>query len=102
GGEGAGVWPAAGGHRDPAREFLVLLPARDLHHRQHHAERRILAVQPVTAAARIAIYILNTPNRVGGIGALSAAEKASASTRRVSAGAMMPSSQIRAVASYRF
>ena len=37
-------------------------------------------------------------NRVSGIGAFSAAEKHSASTRRVSAGVMMPSSQSRAVA----
>ena len=43
-------------------------------------------------------HILNTPNRVSGIGALSAAENASASTRRVSLGAMMPSSHSRAVA----
>jgi hypothetical protein len=43
-------------------------------------------------------HILNTPNLVSGIGALSAAEKASASTRRVSVGAMMPSSHSRAVA----
>jgi hypothetical protein len=43
-------------------------------------------------------YIRNTPNFVSGIGALSAADSDSASTRRVSAGAMMPSSQSRAVA----
>jgi hypothetical protein len=43
-------------------------------------------------------YIRNTPQRVSGIGALRAAENASASTRRVSCGAMMPSSQSRAVA----
>ena len=44
------------------------------------------------------IYMRNTPNRVASIGALSAAEKASASTRRVSPGAMTPSSHSRAVA----
>jgi hypothetical protein len=44
------------------------------------------------------IHILNTPNFVSGIGALSAAEKHNANTRRVSAGVMMPSSQSRAVA----
>jgi hypothetical protein len=44
------------------------------------------------------VHILNTPNFVSGIGALSAAENASASTRRVSCGAMMPSSHSRAVA----
>lgn len=43
-------------------------------------------------------HILNTPNFVAGTGAFSAAENASASTRRVSPGRMMPSSQSRAVA----
>jgi transposase len=43
-------------------------------------------------------YIRNTPNLISGIGALRAAESASATTRRVSAGAMMPSSHRRAVA----
>ena len=43
-------------------------------------------------------YIRNTPNFVSGIGALSAAEKASPSTRRVSCGVMTPSSHSRAVA----
>src|SRR5262249_15382056 len=44
-------------------------------------------------------YILNMPNRVGsGAGALSPAAMASPSTVRVSAGSMMPSSQMRAVA----
>src|ERR1700719_3187604 len=43
-------------------------------------------------------HIRNTPNRVSEIGAFSAAEKHNASTRRVSAGVMMPSSHNRAVA----
>ena len=43
-------------------------------------------------------YILNTPNFVGCTGALSAAENARANTRRVSDGAIIPSSQSRAVA----
>ena len=43
-------------------------------------------------------HIRNTPNFVFGIGAFSATEKHSASTRRVSEGAMMPSSHSRAVA----
>jgi hypothetical protein len=43
-------------------------------------------------------YIRNTPNCDGGIGALSVAENASISTRRVSPGVMMPSSHSRAVA----
>src|SRR6185437_12511808 len=51
-------------------------------------------------AGRSRRYILNTPNLVSGTGALSAAENASASTRRVSLGAMMPSSHSRALAKY--
>jgi hypothetical protein len=43
-------------------------------------------------------HILNTPHLVSSTGALSAALNASASTRRVSLGAMMPSSHSRAVA----
>ena len=43
-------------------------------------------------------HILNTPNLVSGTGALSAALNAKAKTRRVSPGAMMPSSHSRAVA----
>jgi len=44
------------------------------------------------------LHILNTPNFVSGIGALSVAANDSASTRRVSAGVIIPSSQSRAVA----
>jgi hypothetical protein len=44
------------------------------------------------------LHILNTPNLVRGIGALSAADKAKAKTFRVSLGAMIPSSHSRAVA----
>ena len=43
-------------------------------------------------------HMRNTPNCVSGTGRLRVAEKASASTRRVSEGVMMPSSQSRAVA----
>ena len=43
-------------------------------------------------------HIRNTPNRVSSTGAFSAAENASASTRRVSPGRMMPSSHSLAVA----
>ncbi len=42
------------------------------------------------------IHILNTPNFVSSIGALSAADRLSATTSRVRAGSMMPSSQSRA------
>ena len=41
-----------------------------------------------------------TPNRVSSIGAFKLAERPRPSTRRVSAGSMMPSSQRRAVASW--
>ncbi len=43
-------------------------------------------------------YILNTPNLVSSMGALSAAEMPRPSTARVSAGSMMPSSHNRALA----
>src|SRR5690606_4507706 len=43
-------------------------------------------------------YMRNTPNLAGSIGALRDAETARPSTRRVSAGSMMPSSHSRAVA----
>ncbi len=43
-------------------------------------------------------HIRNTPNLVSGTGAFNAALSASDSTRRVSDGRMMPSSQSRAVA----
>jgi hypothetical protein len=44
-------------------------------------------------------YILNTPNRgASGIGAFRLAERPSASTRRVSAGSITPSSHSRALA----
>ena len=43
-------------------------------------------------------HILKTPKREGAGGAFKPAEMASASTMRVSAGSMMPSSQSRAVA----
>ena len=42
-------------------------------------------------------HMRKMPNSVSGIGALSAAEIPSASTRRVSSGSMIPSSQSRAV-----
>jgi hypothetical protein len=56
------------------------------------------ALRPTAHAITAASYILNTPNRMSGIGALRVAERARATTRRVSAGAMMPSSHRRAVA----
>ena len=57
-----------------------------------------LAAMPTRISATIVAYIRNTPNFVSSTGALSAADKASASTRRVSLGRMMPSSHSRAVA----
>ena len=61
---------------------------------------RPIGARPVgNASARPqARYILNTPNCVSSTGALSVAENASASTRRVSDGRITPSSHIRAVA----
>jgi hypothetical protein len=61
------------------------------------------AISPLLAMRRVrnmgaATYIRNTPNVVGSIGALSAAERARPSTSRVRAGSMMPSSHSRAVA----
>jgi len=44
------------------------------------------------------VYMRNTPKRVASIGALSEAERPSASARRVAAGSRMPSSHSRAVA----
>ncbi|MNW14868.1 hypothetical protein D3C71_2132170 [compost metagenome] len=60
----------------------------------------ILAVILLELRARIARwrYMRKTPNLVSSMGAFNAADKARPSTRRVSAGAMMPSSQSRAVA----
>src|SRR5450631_743596 len=57
-----------------------------------------LAVLLLTRALAMAGYIRNTPNVVGSMGLFSAAEIASPSTRRVSAGSMTPSSQSRALA----
>ena len=45
-------------------------------------------------------YIRKTPNVVSGTGAFAAAARPSASTRRVSSGSMIPSSQSRAVEKY--
>ena len=50
-----------------------------------------------TGSSEPGLYIRKTPNVVSGIGAFSAAEMPSASTRRVSSGSMIPSSQSRAV-----
>ena len=47
-------------------------------------------------ASTVTAHILNTPKRESGMGALRDADKASPSTRRVSAGSMTPSSQSRA------
>ena len=44
------------------------------------------------------VYIRNTPNFGSGIGAFSDADRPSASTRRVSAGSITPSSHSRALA----
>ena len=51
----------------------------------------------VDADDRVTRHMRKTPKVVSGIGALSAAEIPSASTRRVSSGSMIPSSHSRAV-----
>jgi hypothetical protein len=67
------------GPRDPAGDLAAI---RDQDFFEHHKRA----------------YIRKTPNAVLAIGALSAAEIPSPSTIRVSAGAMMPSSQSLALA----
>ena len=69
--------------REPAAQFALVL--------EIHAETDLVTV----TATR---YIRNTPNLVASIGRLSAAEIDRPKTVRVSAGSMMPSSQIRAEA----
>ena len=59
-----------------------------------------LAVQLRAAKRETASYIRNTPNFVSSIGACRAASRPMDSTRRVSSGSMIPSSQSRAVAKY--
>ena len=62
-------------------------------------DARPLALEGVDVDVGVAhrFYILKMPNWLSGIGAFSAAEIPSASTRRVSSGSMIPSSQRRAV-----
>ena len=71
---------------------------RRLHHSGAEFETRAEAAAPGCASVlALAAYMRKMPNCVSGIGAFSAAEMPSASTRRVSSGSMMPSSQSRAV-----
>ena len=65
--------------------------------RAHHAAGDLAAIGDQDFVEQLG-HIRNTPNVVFSIGALRLAEIASASTRRVSAGSMMPSSQSRALA----
>ena len=65
--------------------------------RAHHAASDLAAIGDEDFVEQFG-HIRNTPNDVFSIGALRLAEIASASTRRVSAGSMMPSSQSRALA----
>jgi hypothetical protein len=60
--------------------------------------KKLICLEKAPRVAPSFPHILNTPNRVSGIGAFSATEKQRPNTRRVSAGVMMPSSQSRAVA----
>ena len=84
--------------------FIGLQTDYELMERKRAIGEKLKAIRPRAACLSdygmpaLRIHILNTPNFVSGIGAFSAAEKHSASTRRVSAGVMMLSSQSRAVA----
>src|SRR5712691_11958869 len=62
-----------------------------------HHPAGTLALEAADIDEGVAAHIRKMPNVVSGIGAFSAAEIPSASTRRVSSGSMMPSSQSRAV-----
>lgn len=71
--------------------------------RQHaapcvQAHAQCLAMKSRTCKRASPPHIRNTPKRVGSIGAFNAADSPSPSTRRVSAGSMMPSSHKRALA----
>src|SRR5262249_60146436 len=62
--------------------------------------RRLLDLPAGSLRRLQSLYIRKTPKVVSGIGAFSAAEIPSASTRRVSSGSIIPSSQSRAVEWY--
>ena len=81
--------PASSGARDGDRADPELAAGAEDPHRD------LAAVRDEELADQL--HIRKTPNVVSGIGAFSAAEMPSASTRRVSSGSMMPSSQSRAV-----
>ena len=76
-------------YADPYRGAEISVLADD---RRRHRRRDRRAVRALSRR-----YIRKMPNFVSGIGAFSAAEIPSASTRRVSSGSMIPSSQSRAV-----
>src|SRR5579864_3308040 len=85
--------------RDEAPHLLAQKRAfRRVVYRRPH--RRIARRAGCVVACHRAGHIRNTPNVVRSTGRLSEAEMAIASTRRVSTGSMMPSSQIRALAKY--
>src|SRR6185312_6819929 len=88
------------------RELEPVDPERldaELAAHEAHGAARAGALELVHTHDRIAhAYILKTPKVVSGIGAFSAAEIPSVSTRRVSSGSMIPSSQSRAVEWYGF
>ncbi len=70
---------------------------RLLNRRLRHTARRDVDLDDAAVDVH---HIRNTPKRVSGIGAWSAASIPRDSTRRVSSGSMTPSSQRRAVAKY--
>jgi hypothetical protein len=73
-------------------------PKSDRFEYHHSVRRNVPSGATLKELSATHLHILKTPNLVSGIGALSAAEKHKARTRRVSAGVMMPSSHSRAVA----
>jgi hypothetical protein len=84
--------------REPFRGLRPdVLQVRDVHFGRGQPPGLAFLVDHRLARALVC-YMRNTPNRVGSIGALSAAESPSASTVRVSAGSMIPSSHSRALA----
>ncbi len=92
-GDGAQSHAARGGG-DAAGDFAAV-------GNQHSIEHCVIQAEVFGKGAKRVgggLYIRKTPNLVSSMGAFSAADNARPSTRRVSAGAMMPSSHNLAVA----
>src|SRR5262249_49664603 len=78
-------------------ERVVVAVAPELPRQAEDVRPEPLLVGRGPRVASVGAHMRNTPNVVSGIGAWSAAASPSASTRRVSSGSMIPSSQSRAV-----